>query len=144
MNKLILIFCLFLVGIGLCVIGLFLLSQEPHESPIVSRYEGSSICGLSAVANICGIFGSPVEVSEVYSRVGVPLDHKRGISLLSCKRALEASGIDCTALRFNSIEELPEATPLILAVIIGKNDQNNNRLHAVAAGRHDHRRNAYC
>lgn len=135
-----------LAGASSCIAGVFLLFhgpdahiQESDRHTAVVRYQGSSVCGLSAVANISGMYGTPLEISEVYGRVGAPIDHKRGISLLSCKRALEASGIGCTSLQFESTADLPEATPMILTILHGKNDQGENRLHALAAIRHDTR-----
>ncbi|MHC4396359.1 MAG: cysteine peptidase family C39 domain-containing protein [Planctomycetota bacterium] len=139
MTKSVLSLVVFVAGVFLSLAGGFLLLQGSGERPVMTPYKGSSVCGLSAVANICGIFGRPLELTEVYSRAGAPLDHKLGISLLSCKRALEASGINCTSLRFDSIDELPEATPIILTILLGKNQQGEDRLHAVVAIRRDKR-----
>lgn len=121
--------CARIGGTILFGVGVFLLVQTPgQESSVPVAYKGSSVCGLSAIANICRMYGEPLEMTEAYRRAGVPLDHRRGISLLGCKRALEASGIDCEALRFRSVNDLPEGTP-ILFTLHGR-DRRNDRLHA--------------
>ena len=99
--------------------------------------KGSSVCGLTAVVNICRMSGIPLELHEAYRRSGTVLDHKRGISLLGCKRALESSGLRCETLRFKSVLDLPEAVPILLT--LKGEDQTKSRLHAVVALRRDKR-----
>ena len=120
-----------------CILGMFLLLLGPDEGSKRTLRKGSSVCGLSAVSNICRMWGIPMELSEAYQRAGVPLDHKLGISLLGCKRTLESTGILCEALRFGSIGDLPEATPILLS-LQGK-DRIKDRFHAVAVIRHGNR-----
>src|SRR5690606_16598101 len=107
--------------------------QPDEESAVSVRYKGSSTCGLTAVANICRMYGEPVEMTEAYKRASAYLDHKLGISLLGCKRALEASGIGCEALRFQSVNDLPEATPMLFT--LRGQDRREDRLHATVVVR---------
>lgn len=127
-------FVLVVAGAFSCIVGVFLLLQGPSEQLITTLYKGSSMCGPAAVANICRMWGISLEMTEAYRRAGEPLDHKRGISLLGCKRALEASGIGCEVLRFGSIGDLPEATPILFTL-----KRNKDRVHAVAVVRHGKR-----
>jgi hypothetical protein len=123
----------FVAGVLSCALGMFLLLQAPDHALQLTRYKGSSLCGLAAVVNICRMWGIPLELGQAYRRAAEPLDDRRGISLLGCKRALEASGVGCEVLRFRSIGDLPGATPILLT-LQGK-DRLKDRLHAVAVVR---------
>jgi ABC-type bacteriocin/lantibiotic exporter with double-glycine peptidase domain len=85
----------------------------------------NEICGLTAVVNICSLHGIRADFIELCKQAATT--YGKDITLLVCRQALEERGIRSNAVRFKSITNLPEGSPLICVL------RKKRGLHAVAA-----------